>query len=362
MAHEWLDALRTYGIFVSKVVLKDKFPGGVKIVDRDKIEKLRTTYREFEAGVLSIEEWLWTIANVLMEIENRPLMAFRNDVLKHLKSHESLKGLTIPDGVVLSFSDLSGIPRLYIWFSREHSAAGLSWSRACAEAHRFLRSYQGEKVHLGMVTNGIRFRVYYIDIESETWIEWDASRWFEETSHQDEMYGFGLLLNKDMLGVDAAGVPPLENLVRESRKRQGDISAQLGERLRCAVEMMINRVVNPATERSSVHGAAENPLDIISKAPNGQRLPEEAALKAIYQAAIRTVMRIVFISYAESRSLLPMDAQAYVTGYSIQHLYETLEKNRIIYGEDYLRHEVWAWPRIVALFRLIFNGCSHPEL
>lgn len=362
--HEWLDALRSYGIVVSRVVLTDKFPKGPKEIEKERIESLRTYYREFETGIRTIDEWLWAVTNILMGIENRPLLAFREEALKYLGGNETLKGLTPPDAILLSFSEVNVdlVPRLCIWLVEKERKTKLPWTRACAEAHRFLRSFQNGKIRLGLVTDGFRFRLYHVDIEGEAWIEWDASRWFEESAHLDEMSGFALLLNKEMLGIGKTGEPLIESLVRESRKRQGDISAQLGERLRCAVEMMINRVVNPATQRSATQEGTKKPLDIVAESPSGTRLSEEDTLMAIYQAAIRTVMRLVFISYAESRSLLPMDAQTYVTGYSIQHLYDTLERNKRNFGDEYLRKEAWAWPRIISLFRLIYSGCNHPDL
>ena len=362
LVHEWLDALRSYGILVSKVVLTEKFPKGIREIEEEQIESLRAIYREFEAGVLKIEDWLWAIANLLMGVENRPLLQFGEEALKHLGGAETVRGLTPPSALLLSPYESALTPRLCIWLVNKEGKSKLPWARACAEAHRFLRSFQSGKIHLGLVTDGFRLRLYYVDIEGDCWVEWDASRWFEESAHFDELGGFVLLLNKEMLGIGKAGEPPIESLIRESRKRQGDISAQLGERLRCAVEMMINRVVNPATQRSAARAGAKKPLDIVAEAPDGSRLSEEATLQAIYQAAIRTVMRLVFISYAESRSLLPMDAQTYVTGYSIQNLYDTLERNKNNFGEEYLRKEAWAWPRVISLFRLIYGGCNHPNL
>jgi len=362
LVHEWLGVLRSYGVLVSKVVLTEKFPKGARKIEEERIERLRAIYREFEAGVLKIEEWLWAIANLLLGIENRPLLLSGKEALKHLGGDEAFRGLTPPGALLLSPHESTLTPRLCIWLVDKERKSKLPWARACAEAHRFLRSFQNGKIHLGLVTDGFRLRLYYVDIEGEGWIEWDASRWFEESAHLDELGGFALLLGKEMLGIGKAGEPPIESLIRESRKRQGDISSQLGERLRCAVEMIINRVVNPATQRSAAHTGARKPLDLVAEAPDGLRLSEEATLQAIYQAAIRTVMRLVFISYAESRSLLPMDAQTYVTGYSIQNLYDTLERSRNTFGEEYLRKEAWAWPRIISLFRLIHGGCNHPDL
>ncbi|HPD09362.1 MAG TPA: hypothetical protein PKZ73_06075, partial [Methanomassiliicoccales archaeon] len=146
------------------------------------------------------------------------------------------------------------------------------------------------------------------------------------------------------------------------RRKQGDISSRLGERLRRAVEEMMNKVVNSAVERSRTNQGRIGPLEMVAMNPDGSKLSEMATLQALYQAAIRVVMRLVFISYAESRDLLPLDARTYAEGYSLQSLYELLDRNRRALGTENMSTQCYAWPRILALFNLIYSGCRHNEL
>ncbi len=362
MAHEWLDGLRKYGIIISRPVMAEAFPDGPAALDPSRIEGLRAAYRQFEAGASSIEDWLWAIANGLIGIENRPLLAFGEEARKHLELLPGMRGLAPPDGLLLSYFEGSLTPRIFIWTVGDGGKRAAKWERTCAEAQRFIRENQRMGVRLGLVTDGLRLRLYHVDLEGEAWMEWDASNWFEEAGRQDEMLGFALMLDKGMLGIGSKDEPRLEVLARQSRRKQGDISSRLGERLRRAVEEMMNKVVNSAVERSRTNQGRIGPLEMVAMNPDGSRLSETATLQALYQAAIRVVMRLVFISYAESRDLLPLDARTYAEGYSLQSLYELLDRNRRAVGTENMRTQCYAWPRILALFSLIYSGCRHNEL
>ncbi len=71
----------------------------------------------------------------------------------------------------------------------------------------------------------------------------------------------------------------------------------------------------------------------------------------IYRAAVRVVMRLVVLLFAESRELLPRDNALYHDAYGLSGLLEELEKTAARGGRRLARS--WgAWPRVMALFRL----------
>ena len=81
----------------------------------------------------------------------------------------------------------------------------------------------------------------------------------------------------------------------------------------------------------------------------------------IYRAAVRVVMRLVVVLFAESRELLPRDNALYHGSYGLTGLLEELEKIAARGGNRLARS--WnAWPRVLALFRLVHDGSHHPEL
>ncbi len=73
------------------------------------------------------------------------------------------------------------------------------------------------------------------------------------------------------------------------------------------------------------------------------------------------VMRIVVVLFAESRDLLPRDNALYHGAYGITGLLEDLEKVAARGGNRLARS--WnAWPRVLALFRLVYSGSHHEKL
>jgi hypothetical protein len=81
----------------------------------------------------------------------------------------------------------------------------------------------------------------------------------------------------------------------------------------------------------------------------------------IYRAAVRVVMRLVVVLFAESRDLLPRDNALYHGAYGIGGLLEELEK-AAARGGNRLARSYSAWPRLLALFRLVHQGSHHPAL
>jgi hypothetical protein len=92
-------------------------------------------------------------------------------------------------------------------------------------------------------------------------------------------------------------------------------------------------------------------------APRAVELPPEER----YRAGMRWVLRLVVIRFAEARNLLPADCPAYAASYSLDGLWRELtgqaEANPLA-----LETRTSAWPRILALFRLVYHGSAHPDL
>ena len=68
-------------------------------------------------------------------------------------------------------------------------------------------------------------------------------------------------------------------------------------------------------------------------------------------------MRLVVILFAESRDLLPGDNAVYHDSYGLGGLLEQLERAGGLPGDGFA-----AWPRVLALFRLVRAGSHHPRL
>lgn len=214
--------------------------------------------------------------------------------------------------------------RLGIGHGRRSVTRALQWLRAGNE-------------QLALITNGFQWRILFAGLDYDAWCEWDVEQWLAGGEVSPEFEGFRGLLQPAFWSASQAGQPcPLLAAVNDSRKGQSELSKTLGERVRQAAELLIDG-----------HAAALNPL-------HDQLDPQD-----IYRAAVRVIMRMVVTLFAESREgLLPRDSPVFHTAYSLQGLREQLDRT----GPSRRVASYAAWPRIIALFRLVYHGSAHEAL
>ncbi|HQZ67017.1 MAG TPA: hypothetical protein PLY87_18125, partial [Planctomycetaceae bacterium] len=330
-------------------------------------EKLRNAYTSFWASI--------------DDSKNRPGLA-QGDILKWVdsllqnfighteqrfaRSHSIPESLTTiirvgsrtetlrPDRVV--FADDGKTPLLLV---KADNSPQVGRGKGRTEYSKFLELLRGSGHRLGLLTNGLQFRLIYAGLDFESWCEWECERWFEDSEGVEELLGLRQLLfptqTKDKKGkVTGAGLPGLLNAVEESRKRQADLSDVLRENVRQAIELLLDDV------STSNRVSPELFHNLISPEASQQSLTRDQAHEALMQATVRVVMRLVVCLFAESRQLLPTLDPIYGHAYGVRSLYELLD--------TWVRHEgsvntllsqKTAWPRLMALFRLIHAGSAH---
>lgn len=233
-----------------------------------------------------------------------------------------------------------------LWLGPHDSALPVFWDdaarlgigagrRTVARVIEWLRRDGGG---LALLTNGMQWRLIHAGLDSDAFAEWDAGLWFEEGVPGPQVAALQTLLSVRSLGADSPGTPSLLlRAIEATRRGQAELSAELGEQVRRAVELLIE-----------AHGT---PLA-------AARVPP----RQIYVAAVRVVMRMVVALFAEARDLLPRDNPLYNASYGLQGLREELERIGGGAGAARLRHRRGAWPRLLALFRLIHGGSPHEQL
>ncbi len=204
--------------------------------------------------------------------------------------------------------------------------------RALAHVVEYLRR---RGIPLGLLTNGREWRLVFADSDNFAWVEWTADRWLEADAIAPTLELFRQVLSAPSLALDSGGGFKLLAAIRQTRKGEAKLSKELGERVRNAVELLLRArrtVLEPSWD--------------------------EAAAKAVYDAACHFVMRLVVILFAEARELLPVDSPIYYRGYGLRGLLDALERA----GRERRQAAHSAWSRLVALFRLLHTGSSHPQL
>ena len=191
---------------------------------------------------------------------------------------------------------------------------------------------------LALVTNGRQWRLLFAGLDYDAWCEWDLDLWFEEGGLSPQVTALRTLLRAELWTPETEdGAPPLLQAIRDTRKGQAELSEVLGERVREAVEILIQGHGEALKERC----ASVDPADV-------------------YRAACRVAMRLVVILFAESRDLLPRDNAIYHESYGLNGLLERLERETAHGGA--LAESNGAWPRVLALFKLVREGSHHPDL
>jgi hypothetical protein len=138
----------------------------------------------------------------------------------------------------------------------------------------------------------------------------------------------------------------LPALLRQSRERQADVTNELARQVLEALEILL-RGFEAAAER------------------DGSDLLEDALARDddhLYGGLLTTLLRLVFVLYAEDRDLLPVEHPLYQRHLSLLALFDELQTDL---GEhpDSMARRFGAWGRLVALFRAIHYGArwSGPE-
>ena len=191
---------------------------------------------------------------------------------------------------------------------------------------------------LAVLTNGRQWRLLFAGLDYDASCEWDLDLWFQEGELAPQVTALRALLRPELWTPDTAGSdPPLLQAIRDSRKGQSELSEVLGERVREAVEVLIQGHGDALKERC----ADVDPADI-------------------YRAACRVAMRLVVILFAEARELLPRENALYNDSYGLRGLWDRLQRDAVHGVALAERHG--AWPRILALFRLVREGSHFPDL
>lgn len=144
----------------------------------------------------------------------------------------------------------------------------------------------------------------------------------------------------------------LPALLRESRKYQNLVSTRLAGQVLDALHELV-RGFQAAHEASG--GALLADVLDGSDGRDSQGKGED-----VYGGLLSTLLRLVFVLYAEDRGLVSADP-VYVEHYSVGGLFAKLRDDAALYP-DTMDQRFGAWPRLLTLFRLLHDGAAHGGL
>lgn len=169
----------------------------------------------------------------------------------------------------------------------------------------------------------------------------DAQTWVEEPEVRD---AFLQLISPLRL----AGGKETERLTAmfvDSVAAAEEITESLGTQVRRAVELLVAAFSDAA----------------LQEARRGRPDPLPAARDEVYQAAVTTVMRVVFLLFAEERDLMPQSS-LYSDGYAISGRIDDLEQRNSVEGGESLDATSRTWHRLLATSQALFRGVGAEDL
>ncbi|HEX6984594.1 MAG TPA: type IIL restriction-modification enzyme MmeI, partial [Planctomycetaceae bacterium] len=357
-AHAWWSRLRHQGLLLSPVVMIERYPSAPPPARFPLPDRLRDARTRFVSSVEGEKGRTQAAALAFVDALLENFVGHGSDRLaKQHSIPESYttavrigsRSQTVKPHRVLFADDGRASPVLLV-MADESAHVGRGKGRTkYAELLELLRA-TGHR--LGLLTNGDQFRLVYAGLDFESWCEWEADRWFDDGEGTEELLGLRQLLAPEQEPNVTAGAAGLLHAVEESRKRQADLSSVLRENVRQAVELLLEEVSTSNRQNPDLFG----PL-----VRHGERtLSDAEAHEALMQATVRLVMRLVVCLFAESRQLLPTNDPIYAQSYGVRTLYELLDSVKVEEGGvESLFNRRAAWPRLMALFRLIHGGSAH---
>lgn len=336
----WWSELKHGGLLIAPARLAEYFPEGLKPLSDYHAEKLRTVVQKMQNGQPNaLTDLLDTVLEDVLKLDKQ--LWFKASAVPSTWSHRALTGEIVKPRRI--WIPPAGIPLPV--FTSENQRLGIhSGRRDVARVVDWLRR---GSVKLALITNGRQWRLIYAGLDTEAWCEWDVDFWFEAGQPSGQVMALRCLLGPDALtpktAETAGSTAPLMQAIDATRRGQAELTSALGERVREAVEFLLQ--------------GSEEVLKLLGA--DGQK---EVQPRDVYIAATRMVMRCVVILFAEARDLLPRDNRVYYDSYSLQGLREQLERLAGGRSKDRLRSLYSAWPRLVSLFRLVYAGSPHEAM
>lgn len=226
-------------------------------------------------------------------------------------------------------------------FDAAEKRDGHQW-HASAEA-RLERLLRETEVPVGLLFNGTHLRLVYAPRgESSGYLTFPIQAMCE-VAGRPIVAALHMLLSADRL-FTVPTAQRLPGILRESRKYQNEVSTTLAEQVLAALNELLRgfQAANEATQGGLLKEA-------LQKDPNH-----------IYGGLLASLMRMVFILYAEDRGLLPLDP-VFVNNYSVAGLFQRLREDHARFP-DTMDQRYGAWAQLLTLFRLIYDGAAHGSM
>ena len=209
-----------------------------------------------------------------------------------------------------------------------------------AKFERLLRQTQ---IPIGLLFNGRQIRLVYAPEKELSGYATFKLAEMVKVAGRPIFAAFHMLLSFERL-YSVGERERLPAILENSRKYQNVVSTQLASQVLEALYELLRgfQAADDQAQGKLLH-------DVLAKDPDH-----------VYRGLLTTLLRMVFVLYAEDRGLLSTDP-VFANYYSITGLYERLRIDDGRYP-DTMDQRYGAWAQLLTLFRLIYRGGSHAAL
>jgi hypothetical protein len=209
-----------------------------------------------------------------------------------------------------------------------------------AKFERLLRQTQ---VPIGLLFNGRQIRLVYAPEKELSGHATFKLAEMVKVAGRPIFAAFQMLLSDERL-YSVSERERLPAILENSRKYQNVVSTQLASQVLEALYELLRgfQAANDQAQGQLLH-------DVLARDPDH-----------VYRGLLTTLLRMVFVLYAEDRGLLSTDP-VFANYYSITGLYERLRIDDGRYP-DTMDQRYGAWAQLLTLFRLVYRGGSHAAL
>lgn len=219
--------------------------------------------------------------------------------------------------------------------------AGPGW-HASPEA-KFERLLSDSGVRIGVLTNGLAIRLVYVPEHQTSGHLTFPIQAMTEVGGRPILAAFHMLLREGAV-FNAPPGKSLAEVLADSRNFQNEVSNKLSEQVLGALWELLRGLQEADTVKGGSLLHASTPED----------------REHIYGGLLTTLMRLVFLLYAEDQGLLP-DDPVWVRNYSVAGLARRLRDDQGAHP-DTMDQRYGAWASLLALFRVVYHGGGHQGL
>ena len=342
---DWLELVPRDGLLLSEPVLNSAYPDGFRRLEAYEHQKFRRQAERYQLGKQKQDparyrEWIHYVLHDLLPYTTEAYYTTSIPAWARYHNYEFEQEVT-PD-LVLRHPDKADQGALLIVragqgqpLDRKSTEAGKWRVSPTAKLEQLLRN-TGHP--LGLVTNGDAFRLVYAPpgLPSGKLTFTTATL----TEDRGVLAAFRGLLGPE--GLQRKGDRSLLALAQQSQDRQKDVADELGSQVRHAVDALLASI------------------DRLDRQHDGALL-DGLTLDEIYELHLVIAMRLLFQLFAEERGMLPHGELLYDQAYGVNHLWQTLQGQHRT-REVSLDATFDAWRTLLASWRLIHKGASHPNL